>query len=337
MLGVSQTTFSSVLCITGLSINGIHRFRRFQPPPQPFNHPPPAVASIGIVAQQRYSRASRPSSRDRKQSGNPPSNLQRLNKALASTGVASRRGADDLIFAGRIAVNGAIVTEPGTRINLFKDKLELDGRAISTAAAAKKYYFALNKPKGYICTSVGDGSGGSGDRLVVDIFADWKKEWKTRHPGSGAPPRLFTVGRLDVASVGLIFVTNDGDWAQAVQHPSSGITKEYSVTLNRRPGKADLEALARGCEMDGAMVAPVAVATDDTDLSKPNRIRIILAEGRNREVRQLVEAAGMEVRVLRRVRIGGYRLPRGLGFGEFVELRPHELRRVLNIGADRTI
>lgn len=265
------------------------------------------------------------------------SGLLRLNKALAAAGVASRRGADEMIFAGRIAVNGAVVREPGTQINLSKDKLALDGRPVSMMAANKKYYFAMNKPKGYICSNKGDGSEGSGDRLVVDLFAEWLKGWKSRHPGSGAPPRLFTVGRLDVASVGLIFITNDGDWAQSVQHPSSELTKEYMVTLNKRPGKTELETMAAGCEIDGVQVTPVAVGIDDSDNSKTSRLRVILAEGRNREVRRLVEAAGLQVLQLRRVRIGGYRLPRTLKFGQFVELRPHEIRRVLNKGADRTV
>lgn len=261
----------------------------------------------------------------------------RLNKALAASGVASRRGADELIFTGRISVNGTIVQEPGHRVRLGKDKIEFDGKPISHEAATNKYYFALNKPKGYVCSSVGDGLGGSGDRLVTDLLADWKNEWKRRHPKAKTAPRMFTVGRLDVASLGLIFITNDGDWAQAVQHPSSNITKEYSVTLNRRPRKGELEKLAAGCELDGTFVKPVAVAIDDSDLTKSNRIRIIISEGKNREVRRLVENAGLDVKVLRRLRIGGYRMPRTLGFGEYLELKPYEVRRVLNKGADRTI
>lgn len=266
---------------------------------------------------------------------NSNSDLLRLNKALASVGVASRRGADEMIFSGRVSVNGAVIKEPGTQINLSKDSLSLDGRRLNVISATKKYYFALNKPKGYICSNQGDGLGGSGDRLVIDLFEDWLNGWKERNPG--ARLRLFTVGRLDVASVGLIFVTNDGDWAQAVQHPSSGLTKEYSVTLNQRPSTKELDLLARGCEIEGSHIAPIAVAIDDSDLSKPARIRIVLAEGKNREVRRLVEAAGMEVKQLRRVRMGGYRLPRNLSFGEFIELKPHEVRRVTNIGADRSI
>ena len=204
-------------------------------------------------------------------------------------------------------------------------------------AATKKYYFALNKPKGYICSNKGDGSSGSGDRLVVDLFDEWLGGWKQRHPGSGTPPRLFTVGRLDVQSVGLLFVTNDGDWAQAVQHPSSELTKEYSVSLNRKPNRQEIEAMSKGCDIDGVIVVPVAVAIDDSDITKPNRIKMIVSEGKNREVRRLVENAGMDVKQLRRVRMGGYRMPKYLKFGQYVELKPYEVRRVLNKGADRTL
>ena len=273
-------------------------------------------------------------------SGNPNA-LMRLNKALASMGVASRRGSDALISEGRVVVNGVTVTDMGTQVNIARDEIKVDGRIMTKTAVTNKYYFALNKPKGYICTNAREGQleGGSGDRLVVDLFDGWLKEWQKRHPKSSVAPRLFTVGRLDVQSVGLIFVTNDGDWAQAVQHPSSGLTKEYSVTLNRRPGKVELERLGQGY-LDvaaGVQVVPVAVALDDSDPSKRNRVRIIVAEGRNREVRNIVEAAGMEVKVLRRIRVGGYRIPRDLAFGRYVELKPHEVRRILNVGADRSL
>jgi len=260
----------------------------------------------------------------------------RLNKALASMGLASRRGADDLIFGGRVSINGKVVKEPGRIVHILRDELQFDGKPVTKTAATNKYYFALNKPKGYICTNQAEGNGGSGDRLVVDLFDEWVQDWKRKHSNSSFAPRLFTVGRLDVQSVGLIFVTNDGDWAHAVQHPSSGLTKEYSVTLNRRPSPVELEKMADGYMDGNTKVAPIGVALDDSDPSKKNRIRIIVTEGRNREVRNIVEAAKMDVKVLRRIRVGGYRLPRDLSFGQYVQLRPHEIRRVLNVGADRS-
>jgi len=265
------------------------------------------------------------------------SEMVRLNKALASLGVASRRGSDDIISAGRISVNGKVVSAPGISVNMLRDEIKIDGRILTKTAATNKYYFALNKPKGYICSNKADIDSGSGNRLVLDLFTDWIREWKVKHSKASCAPRLFTVGRLDVQSIGLIFVTNDGDWANAVQHPSAGLTKEYNVTLNRRPKKFDIERMSQGYVENGTQVAPVAIALDDSDPSKPNRIKIIVSEGRNREVRNIVEAAGMEVKLLKRVRVGGYRIPRTLGFGNFRELRPYEIRRVTNIGADRAM
>eukprot|EP00889_Picochlorum_renovo_P006999 jgi/Picre1/34029/NNA_001506.t1 len=193
----------------------------------------------------------------RTEQGSDP-NVMRLNKALASMGLASRRGADVLIEQGRIAINGKIVSEPGVTVNVLKDEIRYDGKIMTKTAVTNKYYFAMNKPKGYIY--------------------GWVAEWKRKHSNSSLAPRFFT-------------------------HPSSGLTKEYSVTLNRRPGKLDLERMSKGYmdKENGVQVVPIAVALDDSDLSKRNRIRIIVAEGRNREVRNIVEAAGMEVKVC-----GGY-------------------------------
>eukprot|EP00890_Picochlorum_soloecismus_P005259 jgi/Picsp_1/5734/NSC_03093-R1_protein len=265
------------------------------------------------------------------------SEMVRLNKALASLGVASRRGSDEIISAGRISVNGKVVNAPGISVNMLRDEIKFDGRVLTKTAATNKYYFALNKPKGYICSNKSEIDSGSGNRLVLDLFSDWIKEWKVKHSKASCAPRLFTVGRLDVQSIGLIFVTNDGDWANAVQHPSAGLTKEYNVTLNRRPKKLDIERMSQGYVENGANIVPVAIALDDSDPSRPNRIKIIVSEGRNREVRNIVEAAGMEVKLLKRVRVGGYRIPRNLGFGQFKELRSYEIRRVTNIGADRAM
>ncbi|KAL4433084.1 hypothetical protein ABPG77_006511 [Micractinium sp. CCAP 211/92] len=301
--------------------------------------PPPRRRSGGSGRSDKQQRGP-----VRQPGGKPASEVQRLNKAIAAAGVASRRGADELILEGKVRVNDRVVTELGTQVDLRKDKVTVNGREISREAVQRKYYFALNKPKGFICSNKSEYEDGGEGRLVISLFDDWLARWRQRQARlsrggggpAGLPPRLFTVGRLDVQSVGLIFVTNDGDWAHKVMHPSSGITKEYVVTLNRQPRPQDLDTIAAGCTMDGVFVQPVAVIRDDTDPTRPNRVRVVVAEGRNREVRNLVEHAGMEVKSLRRTRIGGYRLPRDLPFGQFVELRPNEVRRVLDLGADRT-
>ncbi|KAG0448540.1 hypothetical protein HPP92_027786 [Vanilla planifolia] len=143
---------------------------------------------------------------------------QRLGKVLAAAGVASRRGSEELIFEGKVTVNGSVCTTPQTRVDLSKDSIYVNGNRLSKKLPPK-FYFALNKPKGYIC------SNGEESKSVVSLIDDYWKIWsKANH---GVPrPRLFTVGRLDVATTGLIIVTNDGDFAQRISHPSSNFTKD---------------------------------------------------------------------------------------------------------------
>ncbi|GBG79478.1 hypothetical protein CBR_g29624 [Chara braunii] len=145
----------------------------------------------------------------------------RLSKVLAAAGVASRRSCEDLIFAGKVTVNGQVITVPQTQVDPRKDSIYVNGNQLPRKAAPK-LYFILNKPKGYICSNAEGGK-----RLVVDLFEDFMDEWRKKNPGV-PKPRFFTVGRLDVATTGLLLVTNDGDFAQKVAHPSSGITKELA-------------------------------------------------------------------------------------------------------------
>ncbi|KAL6771443.1 hypothetical protein ACKKBG_A26405 [Auxenochlorella protothecoides x Auxenochlorella symbiontica] len=283
-------------------------------------------------------RQSKPPPVDRRRIGkdapNAPSGLQRLNKAISTAGVCSRRAADELIFEGHVKINGVAVHEPGTRVDLGKDKVIVKGKALTPQIASRRFYFAINKPKGYICSSLATAPNPRPERLVTSLLDPWLREWRARAPAAVLPPRFFTVGRLDAQSVGLIFVTNDGEWAQRVMHPSSNLTKEYCVTLESRPRLPDLQRLAAGAAMeDGTWVTPVSVTLDDSVASKPNRVRIVVAEGRNREVRNLVAAAGLTLRTLRRTRIGGYRLDPGVPFGAVRELSVRDTRRVLDRGA----
>ncbi|KXZ55145.1 hypothetical protein GPECTOR_3g295 [Gonium pectorale] len=188
------------------------------------------------------------------------------------------------------------------------------------------YYFAVNKPKGYICTSADTES----RKLAVDLLSPWLDQWKRDNKGKKRlPPRLFTVGRLDVASSGLIFITNDGSWANRVIHPSSGVTKEYVVGLEQPAARSQLEKLAAGTEVAGSFVTPLEVEV----LGDPTRLRIVVEEGKKHEVRELVAAADLTLRSLRRVRIGGFRLPADLGIGGYKQLKPHELRLVTDLTA----
>ena len=165
---------------------------------------------------------------------------QRLSKALAALGVASRRASEELIFAGRVQVNGVTVTVPQHAVSTSRDVIAVDGKVVegglSSLGDAGHLYFLLHKPKGYLCSSKPAGAGARArdqDRLVLDLFEDWRV-MEEETPGE-ASPRLFTVGRLDVNTTGMLLVTTDGQWCQRVAHPSSQIPKSYIVTAARAP------------------------------------------------------------------------------------------------------
>ena len=241
-----------------------------------------------------------------------------------------------MVTTGRVSVNGVAVTSPATKVRPTVDNVAVDGKRVPRAAP--KLYFAINKPKGYHCTAEGGAAaarGGPRRRLVTDLLAGWTARWRERAPPGTPPPRLFTVGRLDAATTGLILVTNDGDWANRVAHPSSGVTREYVVTLARPPTRADLEAIAAGTDVDGVHVAPVAVVAPPKATGDPKsarRVRVVVAEGRHHEVRALVRTAGHDVETLKRVRVGGLRLPPTLGIGEVKQLKEYEVKRAADVG-----
>ncbi|XVF23537.1 hypothetical protein REPUB_Repub13aG0047100 [Reevesia pubescens] len=245
---------------------------------------------------------------------------QRLSKVLAAAGVASRRGSEELIFDGKVTVNGSVCNAPQTRVDPAKDIIYVNGNRLPKRLPPK-VYLALNKPKGYICSS-----GEKEFRSVLDLFEDYLKGWDKMNPGS-PKPRLFTVGRLDVATSGLIIVTNDGDFAQKLSHPSSNLHKEYIATIDGEVKKRHLIALSEGTEIEGVHCIPdsVELLPRQPDLSRP-RLRIVVHEGRNHEVRELLKNAGLEIHSLKRIRIGGFRLPADLGLGKHVELKPSDLR-----------
>lgn len=244
---------------------------------------------------------------------------QRLAKALAAAGVASRRTSEELIFQGKVTVNGSVCTSPQTRVDISKDSIYVNGNRISKRLPPK-LYFAVNKPKGYICSC------GEESKSVISLFDDYLKGWNKIQPGL-PKPRLFTVGRLDVATAGLIIVTNNGEFAQKLAHPSSNITKEYVVTIDGAVHKKHLIAISEGTKIDGVKCIPdlvePLVAQPDT---KKTRLRIVVHEGRNHEVRELVQNAGLKVYSLKRVRIGRFRLPSDLGIGKFVELKQADIK-----------
>ncbi|KAL2548879.1 23S rRNA pseudouridine(2605) synthase [Forsythia ovata] len=245
---------------------------------------------------------------------------QRLAKVLAAAGVASRRSSEELIFQGKVTVNGSVCNTPQTRVDPAQDVIYVNGNRLAKKLPPK-VYLALNKPKGYICSA-----GEKETKSVISLFDDYMNSWNKRNPGL-PKPRLFTVGRLDVGTTGLIIVTNDGEFAQKLSHPSSNLSKEYIATIDGAVNKRHLIAISEGTVVEGVHCTPevVELLPQQPDISRP-RLRIVVHEGRNHEVRELVKNAGLQIHALKRVRISGFRLPSDLGLGKHVELNPSNLR-----------
>lgn len=207
------------------------------------------------------------------------SKKQRLSKVMAAAGVASRRSCEELIFAGRVRVNGAI-TKQQTMVS-DQDTILVDGKPISSKE--EKVYYILNKPSGYICSTKGTAS----SKLVLDLFEEVEQ-------------RLFTIGRLDKDTTGLLLVTNDGHFANRVIHPSANIHKEYLAKTDHEVTAEHLAAISNGTLVEGVFVKPLRVKK-----VRKGTLKITVAEGKKREVRLLLENAGLQVLELTRIRIGG--------------------------------
>lgn len=205
---------------------------------------------------------------------------QRLSKVLAACGVAARRKCEELIFSGKVTVNGNKVLIPQTLVDLARDKIQVNGQNI--VRQDKKLYFMLNKPAGLLCTSLDVG----GEKSVLSLFKEEKA-------------RLFTVGRLDKDTKGLILVTNDGHFAQSVIHPSKNIEKEYLAKTDQEVSLEHLKAISSGGLVEGVWVKPLKVTK-----VRRGTIKIAVSEGKKREVRVLLENAGLTVLELKRIRIG---------------------------------
>jgi pseudouridine synthase len=210
--------------------------------------------------------------------------------------------------------------------------------------AGEHFYFLVNKPKGYVCSTKtggilnnnnnnGNNRGekeetGTGGKKALDLLQTWTEQWKKGNPGK-LPPRLFTVGRLDVQTTGMLLVTTDGKWSQRVAHPSSGVVKRYVITAPERVTSAQITKMRKGTEVDGVHVTPVLVEAVTGDGGPKNRVAVEVEDGRNREVRRIAESAGVEVKNLKRTRIGGLKMPSELPAGMFCSLKPHQVSYVL--------
>lgn len=209
---------------------------------------------------------------------------QRLSKFLAAAGVASRRSCEELIFDGKVKVNGAIVLLPQTMVD-EQDIITVSDQPIPKEAS--KVYYLLNKPIGYICSSKRHNKK---TKLVLDLFQEEGK-------------RLFTVGRLDKNTQGLLLVTNDGHFANRVIHPSSNIQKEYLAKTDQEITVEHLMAISHGTLVEGIYVKPLHVKK-----VRRGTLKVCISEGKKHEVRHLLEAAGLKVKELTRIRLGGLQL-----------------------------
>ncbi len=234
----------------------------------------------------------------------------RIQKIIADAGLASRRKAEELIERGAVTVNGQRAVL-GDKADPMKDKIVVAGREIKLRKDAKKYYVLLHKPRGFITTMKDE----AGRKCVAQLIDD-------------IPARLFPVGRLDKDSEGMLFMTNDGDFANMISHPSTHFAKTYRVTVHPRITEEQLTALTTGVVIDGrpSMPASVRVITAEKERTV---LEIVLEEGRNRQIRKMCEALGLEVARLKRTAIGPIKLGM-LQPGQWRELTPDEMRSIRN-------
>jgi 23S rRNA pseudouridine2605 synthase len=232
----------------------------------------------------------------------------RLQKFLAEAGVASRRASEEIILAGRVAVNGETVCELGTKLDPKRDRVSLDGQPIR---AKRKIYLALNKPRGLVCSRKDE----LGRPTVYELLPN---EWG----------HLHSVGRLDYHSEGLMFLTNDGEWSLRLSHPRYGIKKKYVVMVE---GRVEVETLRRF--MQGLWHQGERLKAEKARLVSASRsqsvVELELTESKYREVRRLFESQGTTVKRLQRVQIGKIKLGE-LRIGKWRTLTEPEIKSLLS-------
>jgi 23S rRNA pseudouridine2605 synthase len=220
----------------------------------------------------------------------------RLQKFLAEAGVASRRASEELIQAGRVCVNGALIRQLGAKVDAARDTVTVDGKPVRTR---RKLYVALHKPPGVVCSR-------KDERARPTVYDLLRPEWRNLHP----------VGRLDYDSEGLLFLTNDGGFTLHLTHPRYGVRKRYRVTVAGRVTAAMLEPLTHGIWHDGERLQARRVRLVTANNTR-SVVEVELTEGKNREVRRLLAAVGQTVQRLVRTQIGRIKLG---------ELRPGKWR-----------
>jgi pseudouridine synthase len=242
----------------------------------------------------------------------------RLQKILSAAGVASRRAAETLIVNGRVSVNGVTILELGTRADPARDDIRVDGQRVRMAGRHR--YILLNKPRGYMTTRKDP----ERRPTVLDLMPEVREY-------------IYPVGRLDYDSEGLLLLTNDGDLAARLLHPSHGVEREYHARVRGVPDERALERLRRGVVIDGRRTAPAVVRLLDTGLGAREDqalVSIALHEGRTRQVRDMCDAIGHPVVRLRRVRFGPI-ADRTLDVGAHRDLTPREVAMLKQVATGR--
>lgn len=237
----------------------------------------------------------------------------RLQKIISQCGICSRRKAEELISQGRVKVNGR-VAGLGDGASA-KDVITVDGERIAFSEKRDKYYIMLNKPRGYVTTM----SDELDRKCVTELLSD-------------VPARVYPVGRLDRNSEGLLLFTNDGKFANDIMHPSRHISKTYRVTVHSSVNDEQLAELAEGVIIDGKKTLPATVNVLAQEAER-SVLQIVIREGRNRQIRKMCEAVGLEVARLKRTAIGPLKLGM-LKPGTYRELTSEELRALRNAAGD---
>jgi len=235
--------------------------------------------------------------------------MERLQKIIAKAGIASRRKAEELILAGRVKVNGEVVTELGSKAST-QDLIEVDGKRIKIE---DRVYYVLYKPSGYVSTTNDEHN----RNTVVDLIQE--KE------------QIFPVGRLDYDTSGVLLMTNDGDFANMLMHPKFEIEKEYYVKISGLLRKDESRILYKGMTYQGVQYQGAKIKNVKYDDKKENTfLNVTITEGKNHQVKKMFESINHEVLKLKRVRYGSVTLE-GLYEGQYRPLKPHEYKTLFNL------
>ncbi len=239
--------------------------------------------------------------------------MERLQKVIAQAGVASRRNAEKLILEGKVKVNGIVVKELGTKVSK-KDFVEVNGKEL----LKEEYeYYVINKPQKTLCSN----SDEHGRNLVVDLIASTK--------------RLYTVGRLDYDTSGVLLVTNDGEFANSLTHPKFKIKKTYELIVDTIIKPEEMKALEQGIKLDdGYVTAPAKAWILFKDFeNKQTKLELTIHEGKNRQVKRMIEALGHKVRKLHRKQFGTIVL-KEMGQGDYRRLKPFEIKQLKTLALE---